>query len=102
MHGFSHAATYHTKGMASWYGFESGNRNADGSKFNPYGLSAAHRFLPFGTKVRVTNMKNKKSVIVPIKDRGPFVKGRIIDLSLGAARMLGIHGVTMVEIEAIQ
>jgi rare lipoprotein A len=92
---------YHDVGKASWYGSESGNRNADGSKFNPHGISAAHRWLPFGTLLRVTNLSNNKSIIVPVKDRGPFIRGRILDLSQGAARMLGITGIGHVEIEAV-
>lgn len=75
-------------GMASYY--KSGKRTANGERFNPHGLTAAHRSLPFGTKVLVTNLANGKSVIVRINDRGPFVGGRIIDLSLGAAQIVGI------------
>lgn len=85
-------------GMASYY--KHGKRTANGEAFNPNGLTAAHRTLPFGTKVRVTNLKTGKSVIVRINDRGPFVGGRIIDLSLGAARAVGLtaSGVAKVKI----
>jgi len=77
-------------GMASYY--KSGKRTANGERFNPQGLTAAHRTLPFGTKVLVTNLRNGKSVIVRINDRGPFIRGRIIDLSLGAAKAVGLTG----------
>ena len=73
-------------GLASYY--KSGRKTANGERFNPNGLTAAHRTLPFGTKVRVTNLRNGKSVVVRINDRGPFIRGRIIDLSLGAARLV--------------
>ncbi len=75
-------------GMASYY--KHGSRTANGERFNPNGLTAAHRNLPFGTKVRVTNVKTGKSVVVRINDRGPFIKNRVIDLSLGAARLVGL------------
>jgi rare lipoprotein A len=81
------------KGIASWYGYDgSGPRTATGERFNPEGLTAAHRSLPFGTRVRVTNVRNGRSVVVRINDRGPFIRGRIIDLSAGAARILGMMG----------
>jgi rare lipoprotein A len=79
-------------GMASYYGSESGSRTASGARFNPSGMTAAHRSLPFGTKVRVTNKRNGRSVVVTINDRGPFVRGRIIDLSSGAAGVIGMRG----------
>ncbi|NJR75871.1 MAG: septal ring lytic transglycosylase RlpA family protein [Scytonema sp. CRU_2_7] len=80
-------------GMASFYGYDgSGNRTATGERFNPEGMTAAHRSLPFGTRVRVTNTRNGRSVVVRINDRGPFIRGRIIDLSAGAARILGMMG----------
>ncbi|HEX6375358.1 MAG TPA: septal ring lytic transglycosylase RlpA family protein [Allosphingosinicella sp.] len=75
------------QGEASYYGHElAGNRTASGERFNPYGLTAAHRTLPLGTKLRVTNVANGRSVIVRVNDRGPFVRSRVIDVSLGAAR----------------
>lgn len=88
-------------GMASYY--KSGRRTANGEKFNPHGFTAAHRSLPFGTKVLVTNLKTGKSVIVRINDRGPFIRGRIIDLSLGAAKVVGITatGVAKVKITVL-
>ena len=78
-------------GMASYYGNElAGRRTASGEKFNPRELTAAHRSLPFGSKVRVTSRKSGKSVIVRINDRGPFTRGRLIDLSEAAAREIGL------------
>jgi rare lipoprotein A len=77
-----------TTGWASYY--KSGHRTANGERFNPHGLTAAHRSLPFGTKVKVTNIRTGKSVVVRINDRGPFIKGRVIDLSLGAAKVIGL------------
>jgi rare lipoprotein A len=76
-------------GWASFY--KSGKLTANGEHFNPMGLTAAHRQLPFGTRVKVTNLLNGKSVIVRINDRGPFIKGRVMDLSLGAARVIGLN-----------
>ncbi len=79
-------------GMASYYGRElAGNRTASGERFNPSALTAAHRTLPLGSKVRVTNPKTGDSVIVRINDRGPFHKSRLIDLSEAAAREIGIR-----------
>ena len=78
-------------GTASYYGHElAGNRTASGERFNPSALTAAHRTLPLGTKLKVTNKANGKSVIVRVNDRGPFVKKRLIDLSLGAARQISM------------
>ena len=79
-------------GMASYYGNElAGNRTASGERFNPAQLTAAHRSLPFGSMVRVTNTSNGDSVIVRINDRGPFAHGRVIDVSHAAAREIGMH-----------
>jgi rare lipoprotein A len=90
------------KGMASWYGDELfGNKTANGEKFVPEGITAAHKTLPFGTIVKVTldNGKgNPEGVTVRINDRGPFVKGRIIDLSWGAAKKLGMMDTQKVHI----
>ncbi|MBD2530950.1 septal ring lytic transglycosylase RlpA family protein [Nostoc flagelliforme FACHB-838] len=81
------------KGIASFYGYDfAGNRTASGQRFNPEAMTAAHRSLPFGTKVRVTNTRNGRSVVLRINDRGPFIRGRIIDVSTGAARVLGMMG----------
>jgi rare lipoprotein A len=77
-------------GIASYYW--QGQRTASGAYFNPDGLTAAHRTLPFGTRVRVTNLSNGRSVNVTINDRGPFIGGRIIDLSRGAAGVIGMTG----------
>jgi rare lipoprotein A len=75
-------------GSASWYSLP-GNRTANGERMNPSAMTAAHRSLPFGTKVTVTNNRNGRSVVVRINDRGPFIKGRIIDVSKAAAHALG-------------
>ncbi|QPF92094.1 septal ring lytic transglycosylase RlpA family protein [Bradyrhizobium commune] len=77
-------------GMASYYGNESGSKTASGQRFNQNAMTAAHRSLPFGTKLRVTH--GGQSVIVTINDRGPFVRGRVLDLSTGAARAIGLTG----------
>ena len=92
------------RGWASWYGYDgSGNRTATGERYNPEGLTAAHRSLPFGTRVRVTNTRNGRSVVVRINDRGPFIRGRIIDVSAGAARRLRMisSGVAPVRVEVV-
>ena len=80
-------------GGASWYGpgFH-GRKTASGERFNTHGLTAAHRSLPFGSRVRVTNERTGRSVVVRINDRGPFVGGRVIDLSKAAAQAVGISG----------
>ena len=77
-------------GKASYYGNESGGRTASGQRFNQNAMTAAHRSLPFGTKLRVTH--RGQSVVVTINDRGPFIKGRVLDLSTGAARAIGLTG----------
>ena len=77
-------------GKASWYGRKfQGKRTSSGERFNKNKLTAAHNFLPFNTKVKVTNLKNNKTVVVRINDRGPFKGQRIIDLSEKAAKTLG-------------
>lgn len=93
------AAGYREVGHASWYGSESGNHTAMGTRFVPHGLTAAHKTLPLPSKVRVTNLHNGRHVDVIVNDRGPFKKGRIIDLSHGAAKKIGLHGVAKVKIE---
>jgi len=90
------ARTYREKGIASWYGYETrrqkgGHMTANGEAFDPNGLSAAHKYLPLPVHVRVTNLENRRSIVVRVNDRGPFVEGRIIDLSAGAARRLGFY-----------
>ena len=84
---FTSAEAYAQCGRASWYALKS--RTASGEMMNPAAMTAAHRTLPFGTKVKVTNQRNGKSVVVRINDRGPFIKGRVIDLSKAAASKLG-------------
>ncbi|MCZ8185559.1 MAG: septal ring lytic transglycosylase RlpA family protein [Beijerinckiaceae bacterium] len=77
----------------SYYGQElAGRKTASGERFNPGALTAAHRTLPFGTKLKLTNVQNGRSVIVRINDRGPFVRGRMLDVSRGAASALGFVG----------
>jgi rare lipoprotein A len=89
-------------GIASVYSTESGTKTASGSPLKPGALTAAHRSLPFGTKVRVTNKKNGHSVVVTINDRGPFVRGRIIDVTPAGARALGFTGLTQVTLAVEQ
>lgn len=89
-------------GKASWYGAKHhGKRTASGERFDQHALTAAHRSLPFGTRVKVTNLNNKRSVTVRINDRGPYSRGRIIDVSRRAATELGMlkAGVAPVRIE---
>ncbi len=91
-------------GFASWYGPEfSGNQSASGEIFNPNDLTAAHRSLPFGTRVKVTNLITGRSIVVRINDRGPYIHGRIIDLSTAAARLIGLMqlGVAPVHLEVL-
>jgi rare lipoprotein A len=89
-------------GGASWYSLP-GNRTASGDRMNPSAMTAAHKSLPFGTKVRVKDQRTGKSILVTINDRGPFIKGRIIDLSKAAATKLGFRnaGHTKVCIERV-
>jgi len=85
------ARGYYQVGPASWYGREyHGRPTASGERFNMRAMTAAHQTLPLGTRVKVTNLENGRAVVVRINDRGPFLKGRIIDLSWGAARRLGM------------
>ena len=87
-------------GIASVYSTrEQGSQTASGLKLNDNALTAAHRTLPFGSKVRVTNTKNGRSVVVTITDRGPFVHGRIIDLTPAAARAIGFNGLAKVSVQ---
>lgn len=90
---------------ASWYGEPfHGRKTASGETYNMYGLSAAHKHLPFGTRLHVTNPQNGKSTVVTINDRGPFVRGRDLDLSLGAARALDMieDGVILVDVRVLK
>jgi rare lipoprotein A len=97
----SQASASSTTGKASYY--KSGQITANGEPFKPMGMTAAHRKLKFGTRVRVTNLINGRKVIVRINDRGPFIKGRIIDLSLGAAKKIGMlrRGIARVKMEVL-
>jgi len=92
------------QGKASWYGpgFH-GRRTANGERFNTWAYTAAHRSLPFGTKVRVTNLRNGEAVVVRINDRGPYIGGRVIDLSKAAAQAIGMirSGTAPVRIEIL-
>lgn len=84
------AAGYDEIGLASWYGADfHGKKTANGQTYDMYAVSAAHKTLPLGSRVRVTNLENNRSVVLTINDRGPFVNERILDLSYGAARKLG-------------
>jgi rare lipoprotein A len=89
------------RGRASYYGSEfNGRRTASGARFSNSAMLAAHRTLPFGSRVTVTNLRNGRSVVVKIVDRGPWVRGRIIDLSQAAARAIGMGGVGYVEVSS--
>jgi len=92
--------TYNT--IASWY--KHGKVTANGERFNPWGLTVAHRTLPFGTKLRLTNLETKKSIIVTVNDRGPFIRGRGLDVTLGCAHRLGMYttGVTKLKVEILK
>ena len=87
-------------GVASVYGYD-GQKTANGERANPRKLTAAHRSLPFGTMVKVTNKKNGRTVLVRINDRGPFIRGRVIDLTPAAAQQLGFSGLAPVVISSM-
>ncbi len=96
---------YKERGLASWYGTKfHGKRTSSGEPYDIYRMTAAHRTLPLPTYAKVTNLKNRQSVIVKINDRGPFHSDRLLDLSYAAARKLGIYGAGTghVEIEALE
>jgi rare lipoprotein A len=109
------AQSYSEVGIASWYGYETrrkrgGYMTANGEAFNPHGLTAAHKYLPLPTNVRVTNLQNGRSIIVRVNDRGPFPAphnprsgDRIIDVTMGAAKRLGFYkqGTTRVRVDTI-
>jgi len=102
------AEAYRERGIASWYGYETRNKpgghmTANGEAFDPNGLNAAHKYLPLPTHVKVTNLDNGRSILLRVNDRGPFVEGRIIDLSAGAAKRLGFYekGTAKVVVETI-
>jgi len=91
-------------GLASWYGDEcSGNPTASGESFDMTALTAAHRELPLGTKIKVTNLYNSRSAVVRVNDRGPNIAGRVVDLSAAAAQRLGFvrQGLTPVQVEVV-
>lgn len=91
---------YKAVGSASYYGKKfHGSKTASGQKFNMHAMTAAHKTLPFNTKVKVKNLKNGKEVIVTIIDRGPFIKGRIIDVSYAAAKQLGMINAGVIQVE---
>ena len=95
---------YPQYGNASWYGGPlHGKKTASGERFDMYSFTGAHRELPFGTIIRVTNLRNGKEVYIKVNDRGPFVKDRIVDLSHAAAKAIGFNrrGVIRVKIEVI-
>lgn len=97
------SASFAQTGTASWYGpgFQ-GKKTASGRLFNTHALTAAHKTLKFGTKVKVTNLHNGKSVFVTITDRGPFVRGRVIDLSKAAKSAIGMGGTAPVSLEVMK
>lgn len=89
-------------GQASWYGLKfQGRKTAGGEIYDMNGLTCAHRSLPLGSWIRVTNLKNRKSVFVRVNDRGPVPKNRIIDLSFGAAQKVGLLGIGKVKLETL-
>ncbi len=91
------------RGIASWYGKRfHGRRTANGETYDMYGMTAAHRTLPFGTQVRVHHLKNGRHVTVRVNDRGPFIEGRVIDLSFAAAKKLHLAGVAPVRLEVLK
>ena len=99
----AHKTNHHTKaprkGIASWYGPKfHGKKTANGERFNMYAMTAAHKTLPLSSYVEVTNLKNHRSIVVRINDRGPYHGKRAIDLSYAAAKQLGINGTGSVEI----
>jgi len=99
------AANLYQVGTASWYGKQfNGKTTASGEPYDMFQFTAAHRHLPLGTLVKVTNLDNGRSVVVRVNDRGPVPRTRIIDLSYGAARMIGLpgHGIEPVSLEIVQ
>jgi rare lipoprotein A len=98
------SAGYTEQGIASWYGREfNGKRTSSGERYDMYSFTAAHKTLPLPTTARITNLSTGKSIVVRVNDRGPFKKGRLIDLSYAAARELGFlsAGTAMVEVAAL-
>ena len=104
-HHHTRAANVYQVGTASWYGKQfNGKTTASGEPYDMFQFTAAHRHLPLGTLVKVTNLDNGRSVVVRVNDRGPVPRTRIIDLSYGAARMIGLpgHGIEPVSLEIVQ
>ncbi|MDE3106032.1 MAG: septal ring lytic transglycosylase RlpA family protein [Acidobacteriota bacterium] len=90
-------------GKASWYGLRfQGKRTANGEAFDMNSLTCAHRNLPLGSWVRVTNLKNRRSIFVRVNDRGPVPEDRVVDLSYAAAQAVGLHGVGKVKLEPVR
>ncbi len=97
-----HSEGFRQRGMASWYGRDfHGRKTSNGEIYNMYAMTAAHKTLPLGTYVRVQNLENNRSVVVRINDRGPFVRGRIIDLSYAGAKDIGIVGPGTARVEVV-
>ena len=102
-HSEAHASQTGQSGIASFYSYSFQNRRtASGQRLNPHAFSAAHRSLPFGTRVKVLNQRNGRSIVVTINDRGPFVRGRIIDLTPAGAQSLGMSGLAPVTLQVVQ
>jgi rare lipoprotein A len=99
------AGAHSSSGLASYYGTKrdgyAGKRTASGERVSSGALTAAHKSLPFGTHVRVTNQRNGKSVVVRINDRGPFVRGRVIDLTPAGATAIGMSGLAPVSLAVV-
>jgi rare lipoprotein A len=96
------ARRWYQLGKASWYGkYLQGHPTASGESYNMYDLTCAHRSLPIGSLVRVTNLRNRKSVVVRVNDRGPLPEDRIVDLSYAAASTLGVNGLAKVRLELL-
>jgi rare lipoprotein A len=99
--GFAASEAAAQSGIASHYS-HAGRKTANGERANPRGFTAAHRSLPFGTRVRVTNKRNGRSIVVRINDRGPFVRGRVIDLTTAGARAIGFTGLAPVSLSVVR
>ena len=92
---------HHFTGIAAYYSTDYSGRTACGDRYNPKKFTAAHRSLPFGTRLRVTDPRSQRSVVVVVNDRGPFTKGRVLDLSLAAAKALHMTGRGLLKIMAV-
>ena len=97
-----HSEGFRQRGLASWYGrYFHGKKTSNGEIYNMYAMTAAHKTLPLGTYVKVHNLENNRSIVVRINDRGPFVRGRVIDLSYTAAKDIGIVGPGTARVEVV-